>query len=92
MLSLECYLEAAVLQPKPLKFKNLNINNYKVPQYNILVLVLLHLKNFKHASRLQEVRVQLPVKVISKRCNNVRHKTRITINLHEIFMIFNYHL
>ena len=72
-----------MLQPKLLKPRNLHISKQELNKLNTLDRVLLQWKNSNYASKLQEMKVQMSVKDISKPYNNVRHKTRITSNLHE---------
>ena len=91
MLSLECYLEEAVLQPNLLKLMNLNINNHYLNKVKILDHVLLQCKNSNYVSKQQALTVQLLVKDIFKHYNNVKHKTQIVINFNESTRIFNNH-
>ena len=84
MLSLECYLEVAALQPNLLNLTNLNTSNQEVNNFNILDPVLLQWKNSNYALKLQETTVETFVNHILMHYNNVRHKTLTTTNSHEI--------
>ena len=83
MLSLECYLEVAVLQPNLLKLMSLNISNQELNKLNILDHVLLLSKNSNYVLKQQALTVQMLVKDTFKHYNNVKHKIQIAINFNE---------